>query len=86
MAVLDCGSFTRAADKRSLTQSAFTRRIKTIEYSLGSSLFKQKRKLIVMLPGVQFFESELRDGDCFVCLPARANNVYFACGCAIADR
>ena len=40
LAVLDCGSLARAAQKRSLTQPAFTRRVRLIEDSIGAELLE----------------------------------------------
>jgi DNA-binding transcriptional LysR family regulator len=61
LAVLDCGSLARAAEKRLLTQSAFTRRVRLIEDSIGVTLFDRRRKPVVLLPGVHALEPELRD-------------------------
>lgn len=61
LAVLDCGSLAQAAEKRMLTQSAFTRRVRTIEGNIGTTLFNRRRKPISLLPGVQALEPELRE-------------------------
>ncbi len=47
LAVWDTGSFNAAAEMRFLTPSAFTRRIRTIEESLGCELFDRSKKPIV---------------------------------------
>jgi len=60
LAVLDCGSLARAAEKRLLTQSAFTRRVQMIENSIGTTLFDRHRKPVTLMPGVQALEPELR--------------------------
>ena len=44
LAVAQTGSFSEAAERRNLTQSAFSRRIGTIETSLGVELFDRSRK------------------------------------------
>lgn len=44
LAVAETGSFTEAAERRHLTQSAFSRRIKAIEDALGVELFDRTRK------------------------------------------
>lgn len=44
MAVVQTGSFAAAAEQRCLTQSAFSRRIRTIEAHLGVDLFDRSRK------------------------------------------
>jgi DNA-binding transcriptional LysR family regulator len=61
LAVLDSGSLAQAAEKRLLTQSAFTRRVRTIEESIGTTLFDRSRKPVSLMPGVQDLEPELRD-------------------------
>ncbi|AXT27452.1 LysR family transcriptional regulator [Ruegeria sp. AD91A] len=61
LAVLDSGSLTRAAEKRLLTQSAFTRRVRLIEGSIGATLFDRRRKPVSLMPGVQALEPELRE-------------------------
>jgi DNA-binding transcriptional LysR family regulator len=60
LAVLDTGSFARAADMRCLTQSAFTRRIRAIEDSIGAELFDRSRKPVELLPAIRAQEPELR--------------------------
>ena len=61
LAVLDGGSLARAAERRLLTQSAFTRRVRIIEDSIGATLFDRRRKPVTLMPGVQALEPELRD-------------------------
>ena len=61
LAVLDSGSLARAAEKRLLSQSAFTRRVRLIEESIGATLFDRRRKPVTLLPGVKALEPELRD-------------------------
>lgn len=61
LAVMDTGSLARAADRRFLTQSAFTRRIRMIEDSIGATLFDRSRKPLEVLPAVRALEPEMRD-------------------------
>ncbi len=61
LAVLDSGSLARAAEKRSLTQSAFTRRVRLIEDSIGAELFDRRRKPVTLLAGVEPLAPELRE-------------------------
>lgn len=61
LAVLDCGSLARAAERRSLTQPAFTRRVRLIEDSIGAALFDRRRKPVTLMPGVAALAPELRD-------------------------
>ncbi|HMZ11216.1 MAG TPA: LysR family transcriptional regulator [Plasticicumulans sp.] len=41
LAVIDCGSFSRAADSRHVTQPAFSRRIRSLEDWIGTPLFER---------------------------------------------
>lgn len=50
LAVAETGSFQEAADRRRLTQSAFSRRIQTIEEQIGVELFDRTRKPVQLLP------------------------------------
>lgn len=61
LAVLDSGSLAGAAERRFLTQSAFTRRVRMIEDGIGATLFDRRRKPVTLLPGVAALEPELRD-------------------------
>ncbi|SMO90512.1 LysR family transcriptional regulator [Ruegeria faecimaris] len=61
LAVLDSGSLARAAEKRLLTQSAFTRRVRLIEDNIGATLFDRRRKPVSLMPGVRELEFELRE-------------------------
>ena len=61
LAVMDTGSLARAADRRFVTQSAFTRRIRMIEDHIGAPLFDRTRKPLEVLPSVRALEQELRD-------------------------
>jgi LysR family transcriptional regulator, hypochlorite-specific transcription factor HypT len=60
LAVLDAGSFLGAAERRNITQSAFTRRIRGIEDTLGAPLFDRSRKPVVLLPALRAQEPALR--------------------------
>ncbi|OXT02149.1 LysR family transcriptional regulator [Notoacmeibacter marinus] len=61
LAVIDTGSLARAAERRFLTQSAFTRRVRMIEDRIGTSLFDRSRKPVEVRPGVRALEPELRE-------------------------
>lgn len=61
LAVLDTGSLARAAEKRLVTQSAFTRRVRLIEESIGAELFDRRRKPVTLLAGVEALAPELRE-------------------------
>ena len=43
LALAECGSFTRAAEIRNSTQSAFSRRIQNLEHWAGTPLFERER-------------------------------------------
>lgn len=60
LAVIDTGSLTLAAEKRYLTQSAFTRRVRAIEESIGTALFDRSTRPLQALPHVKEQESEMR--------------------------
>jgi DNA-binding transcriptional LysR family regulator len=50
LAVAETGSFQEAADRRRLTQSAFSRRIQHIEEQIGVELFDRTRKPVHLRP------------------------------------
>lgn len=92
LAVIETGSLTRAAERRFLTQSAFTRKIRTIEERIGSSLVDRTSKPVTVLPGVRALEPELRElsgrlrrlqHDLKLSAQAGGNDVTFACQHAI---
>ena len=60
LAVLDTGSLARAAEARNLTQSAFTRRIRSIEDGIGAPLFDRSRKPVQLLPNMRRYENDMR--------------------------
>jgi DNA-binding transcriptional LysR family regulator len=51
LAVAETGSFSEAASRRHLTQSAFSRRIRSIEDHVGVELFDRTRKPVQLRPG-----------------------------------
>ncbi len=50
LAVVATGSFVKAAERRHITQSAFSRRIRSIEAHVGGALFDRSRKPIEPSP------------------------------------
>lgn len=60
LAVIDAGSFARAAEARNVTQSAFTRRIDAIEAALRGRLFDRRRKPVALLPAARSLEPGFR--------------------------
>lgn len=61
LAVLEAGSLTAAAEQRFVTQSAFTRRIRSIELALGVEVFDRTRKPLQLLPHVLEQEQAMRN-------------------------
>lgn len=61
LAVSEMGSFNAAAEARFLTPSAFTRRIRSIEETLGCELFDRTKKPIVLKRHVRDSLPELRE-------------------------
>jgi len=60
LGVLDTGSLARAAEARNLTQSAFTRRIRSIEDGIGAPLFDRSRKPVQLLSNIRSYENDMR--------------------------
>lgn len=52
LAVAETGSFREAAERRFLTQSAFSRRIQNIEDYIGTELFDRTRKPVQLRPAI----------------------------------
>lgn len=61
LAVAETGSLIRAAERRNLTQSAFSRRIRMIEEQLGAELFDRTRKPVELHPAAREQCAEMRD-------------------------
>ena len=59
LAVAETGSFSEAAEKRHLTQSAFSRRIQNIEDYVGAELFDRSRKPVQLRPTTQDQHSQM---------------------------
>ena len=53
MAIAETGSFSGAAERRRLTQSAFSRRVRQIEEHIGVELFDRNHKPIRLRPTTQ---------------------------------
>lgn len=53
LAIAQTGSFSGAAERRNLTQSAFSRRIQQIEGHIGVELFDRSRKPVQLRPTTQ---------------------------------
>lgn len=60
LAVADSGGLSRAADVRHVSQSAFTRRLRAIEETLGVPLLDRRRKPVTLLPEIGAQIPEMR--------------------------
>lgn len=60
LAVVDTGSLSEAAERRNLTQSAFSRRVRMIEEHVGVPLFDRARKPVQLTPATAAQESHIR--------------------------
>jgi DNA-binding transcriptional LysR family regulator len=61
LAVADAGSFQRAAERRRLTQPAFSRRLRAIETALGAHLFDRSVKPATLAPHVREQVDRMRE-------------------------
>lgn len=61
IAIIDCGTLTRAAEARFLTQPAFSRRIRTIEDHVGADLIEHGTRPARLKPAVLRQEERLRE-------------------------
>jgi len=61
MTVAECGSFTTAAEKLSITQSALSRQIQSIEQTLGVELFERIGKKIRVSPEGEALRSRINE-------------------------
>jgi len=60
LAVVETGSFSAAAERRFVTQPAFSRRIRVIEEHIGAELFDRDRKPVVLKPLAHTHQEEFR--------------------------
>lgn len=61
LAVAETGSFTEAAERRYLTQSAFSRRIQQIEEHVGVELFDRRSKPVHLCPTTENQRERIAD-------------------------
>lgn len=61
LAVIETGSFAQAAERRLLTQSAFSRRIRQIEAHVGAELFDRTRKPVELRRVVRERHARIRE-------------------------
>ncbi len=63
LAIADTGSLSAAANKRHLSQPAFSRRVRTIELALGTQLIDRERKPVRLTASVVELEPRLREAS-----------------------
>jgi len=63
LAVIDSGSLSNAAQRRLITQPAFSRRIRAIEQNTGAQLIDRARKPVQAQPALLALESRLREAS-----------------------
>jgi len=55
LTLAECGSFSRAAEQRNVTQPAFSRRIRSLEHWVGTELIDRSSHHIKLTPAGQTF-------------------------------
>ena len=60
LAVMETGSFSAAAERRFVTQPAFSRRIRAIEEHVGTELFDRDRKPVALRPAAAGHQDDFR--------------------------
>ncbi len=63
LAVIDSGSLSNAAQRRFITQPAFSRRIRAIEKNMGITLIDRARKPVQAEPSLIAMETRLREAS-----------------------
>lgn len=61
LAIIETGSFVKAARKRFVSQPAFSRRVKMIEENLGAELFDRSKKPVQLKASVMDQQSNIRE-------------------------
>lgn len=61
LALIEAGTFSKAAGRRHVTQPAFSRRIRQLEEWLGVALIDRHSPRLTLLPHAQAYELSLRD-------------------------
>ncbi|MFW3616394.1 LysR family transcriptional regulator [Billgrantia antri] len=61
LALIDTGTFSQAAERRHVTQPAFSRRIRQLEEWLGVELIDRSSARLTLTPHAQSYEAPLRD-------------------------
>jgi len=55
LALVDCGNFSRAAERRHVTQPAFSRRVRALEAWVGAALFDRRTHAVALTPAGERF-------------------------------
>lgn len=61
LALIEAGTFSQGAERRHVTQPAFSRRIRQLEEWLGVELIDRHSPRLTLLPHAQAYEASLRD-------------------------
>jgi DNA-binding transcriptional LysR family regulator len=55
LALVDCANFSRAAERRHVTQPAFSRRVRSLEAWVGTALFDRRTHAVALTPAGERF-------------------------------
>jgi DNA-binding transcriptional LysR family regulator len=61
LAILECGGFSRAAERRNVTQPALSRRIRALEQWVGTPLLDRSTHAVTLTPAGQIFRVTAED-------------------------
>src|SRR4051812_5323582 len=61
LAILECGGFSRAAERRNVTQPALSRRIRALEQWIGTPLLDRSTHAVTLTPAGQIFRVTAED-------------------------
>ena len=61
LAILECGGFSRAAERRNVTQPALSRRVRALEQWVGTPLFDRSTHAVTLTPAGQRFRETAED-------------------------
>lgn len=61
LAVLECGGFSRAADRRNITQPALSRRVRALEQWVGAPLLDRSTHAVTLTPAGARFRTTAED-------------------------
>ena len=61
LAILECGGFSRAAERRNVTQPALSRRVRALEQWIGTPLFDRSTHAVTLTPAGRRFRETAED-------------------------